>query len=104
MRSSIFSNEAQPGSYAARNKGISIAKGRGSFTDSDCIPAPIGWSRCEASFSGMLENSRLKIFLTTQTILQWKSMTVLIILIKKNMLSINMVQQTSLHSKVFLKT
>jgi glycosyltransferase involved in cell wall biosynthesis len=36
----VFEQEKQPGSYAARNKGISIAKGDiFAFTDSDCIPA-----------------------------------------------------------------
>lgn len=37
----IVAQEAQPGSYAARNKGISLAKGAIiAFTDADCIPAP----------------------------------------------------------------
>lgn len=35
-----FINEIHPGSYAARNKGLSIAKGDViAFTDADCIPA-----------------------------------------------------------------
>ncbi|OKH37801.1 glycosyl transferase family 2 [[Phormidium ambiguum] IAM M-71] len=36
----ILTNESQPGSYSARNKGISLAKGAViAFTDADCIPA-----------------------------------------------------------------
>ena len=36
----ILTNESQPGSYSARNKGISVAKGSViAFTDADCIPA-----------------------------------------------------------------
>lgn len=40
FRSAIAAYESTPGSYAARNKGISIAKGSViAFTDADCIPA-----------------------------------------------------------------
>ena len=36
----IAAYESRPGSYAARNKGISLAKGDIiAFTDADCIPA-----------------------------------------------------------------
>ncbi|MEL6910084.1 MAG: glycosyltransferase [Cyanobacteria bacterium J06643_13] len=36
----ITEYEANPGSYAARNKGLSVAKGKAiAFTDADCIPA-----------------------------------------------------------------
>ena len=33
--------EEMPGSYAARNKGLTVAKGKAiAFTDADCLPAP----------------------------------------------------------------
>ncbi|NJR59652.1 MAG: glycosyltransferase [Cyanobacteria bacterium CRU_2_1] len=36
-----LTHESRPGSYVARNKGISISKGEViAFTDADCIPAP----------------------------------------------------------------
>jgi glycosyltransferase involved in cell wall biosynthesis len=40
---SVLAHEARPGSYAARNKGISVSKGEVlAFTDSDCIPS-VDW-------------------------------------------------------------
>ena len=40
-KGAIALSEKMPGSYAARNKGLTVAKGEAiAFTDADCIPAP----------------------------------------------------------------
>lgn len=40
FKQAVLAVESQPGSYAARNRGISLAKGAIiAFTDADCIPA-----------------------------------------------------------------
>lgn len=49
-----FTEEAEVGSYAARNKGLSLATGSViAFTDSDCIPQPLwlqeGWNETRNS-------------------------------------------------------
>lgn len=50
----IYAYESQPGSYAARNKGISLAKGEIiAFTDADCIPSA-DW--LEKGVSHLLKN------------------------------------------------
>lgn len=37
----VYAHEARPGSYAARNKALTLAQGEIlAFTDADCIPAP----------------------------------------------------------------
>lgn len=47
-------HESQPGSYAARNKGISVARGEVlAFTDSDCIPRPTWIENGVAALTGM---------------------------------------------------
>ncbi|MGF1591241.1 MAG: glycosyltransferase [Pleurocapsa sp.] len=41
FENAIAQSELSPGSYTARNKGLSVAKGEAiAFTDADCIPAP----------------------------------------------------------------
>jgi glycosyltransferase involved in cell wall biosynthesis len=50
----IYAYESQPSSYAARNKGISLAKGEIiAFTDADCIPS-VDW--LEKGVSHLLSN------------------------------------------------
>ena len=63
----ILANEPLPGSYAARNKGVSIAKGEVlAFTDQDCIPEPDWIKEGVAAFLGTpgcgLVAGKIKIF------------------------------------------
>lgn len=47
-------HESRPGSYAARNRGLSVARGEiVAFTDADCVPAP-DW--LEKGLAGLLRN------------------------------------------------
>jgi glycosyltransferase involved in cell wall biosynthesis len=47
-------SESRPGSYAARNRGLSVAKGEViAFTDADCIPAPDWLERGVAALRGV---------------------------------------------------
>ncbi len=63
----ITLSESQPGSYAARNRGVTAAKGNIiAFTDSDCIPAKdwleTGVSRLQATADCGLVAGRIELF------------------------------------------
>jgi len=63
----ILTQEATPGSYAARNKGIGVAKGEVfAFTDADCTPQP-GWIEkgveiLQRAGTNSLVGGRIKVF------------------------------------------
>jgi len=55
----VLTRELRPGSYAARNKGISLAKGDVlAFTDADCIPAE-DWIK--KGVARLLQNEKFRI-------------------------------------------
>lgn len=56
----VAEREPQPGSYAARNRAIEIARGEIlAFTDSDCIPAPDWLERALARFDERPDLARI---------------------------------------------
>ena len=62
-----FTQESKPGSYCARNKGLSLAKGDVlAFTDADCVPQPTwlerGVATLEANPAAGLVAGRIKVF------------------------------------------